>query len=284
MGLDQSKVDRFIPHGARHADGRPWLSRGESGASPYLAALLAQIVAVLLTGMLARSTIASFGIAIPLMVAAFLQGMLAAALGHVLGLRIWWLPIQFLFAPALIWTLSLHIPPGWFLGALALLSLVYWSVARTRVPLYLSSGEANRALVDLLPPNSGFRMLDLGAGLGGVLAKLSAQRPDGHFLGIELAPLPFAAGWLRSRLTGQRYLLRWGDFWSQNLAPYDVVYAYLSPVPMPELWRKAMAEMRAGSLLVCNTFPVPGVAYNETVQLADFHRSRLYLYRIPKRP
>jgi SAM-dependent methyltransferase len=148
------------------------------------------------------------------------------------------------------------------------------------VPLYLSSGEASNALAGLLPLKQGFRLLDLGAGFGGVLADLRVKRPDGHFVGIEIAPLPFAVGWLRGKFSGRNCHLQRGNFWFHDMAPYDVVYAYLSPVPMGDLWRKAAAEMRPGSLLVSNTFPVPGVKPDETLQLADFHRSRLYLYRM----
>ena len=49
---------------------------------------------------------------------------------------------------------------------------------------------------------------------------------------MEIAPLPFVLGWARKKMTGGNYSLRWGDFWPHSLADQDVVYAYLSPVPM----------------------------------------------------
>jgi hypothetical protein len=36
------------------------------------------------------------------------------------------------------------------------------------------------------------------------------------------------------------------------------VYAFLSPVPMAEVWRKASTELRPGALLVSNSFPGRG--------------------------
>jgi hypothetical protein len=33
------------------------------------------------------------------------------------------------------------------------------------------------------------------------------------------------------------------DLWSAHLGQFDIVYAFLSPVPMPKLGRKAALEM-----------------------------------------
>jgi hypothetical protein len=72
--------------------------------------------------------------------------------------------------------------------------------------------------------------------------------------------------------------IKWGDFWNADLARHDVVYAYLSPAVMPRLWRKAQREMRPGTLLVSNSFTVPGVAPLKTIPYAA-HRA-LYVWRM----
>lgn len=246
---------------------------------PLLKALVAQFVALLLTFLLIFLIAAVSGWMFSLFPIALLQGGIATALSRYwLRMMPWWLPIQFLFMPALVVGLSFDIAPFWFLLVFLLLLAVYWSVFRTQVPLYLSSRAAWRALVDLLPAKSDVRMIDLGSGLGGLLGFLGHIRPQGHYVGIEAAPLPFLLGWLRVR--GKNCDMRYGSFWRHDLAGYDVVYAYLSPVPMVDLWRKASAEMRPGTLLVSNTFAVPGVIPAETVQVDDFHASTLYIYRI----
>jgi len=68
------------------------------------------------------------------------------------------------------------------------------------------------------------------------------------------------------------------DFWEENLSAYDVVYAFLSPVPMSELWQKAKREMRAGSVFVSNTFRVDGEAPDSVIPLGGGRRS-LYVWR-----
>ena len=242
-------------------------------------ALAAQFAALLLTFLLVFLIAAATGWRLPLIFIALIQGGIAAAFSHY-GLRMmpWWLPIQFLFMPALVAGLSLDIAPLWFLLVFLLLLAVYWGVFRTQVPLYLSSRAAWRALADQLPAKPELRLIDLGSGLGGLLDFLGHVRPQGHYVGIEAAPLPFVLGWLRVR--SKNCDMRDGSFWRHDLGGYAVVYAYLSPVPMAELWRKASAEMRPGSLLVSNTFAVPGIIPTETVQVDDFHASTLYIYRL----
>lgn len=260
---------------------------------------------------------------------ALLCGAIATALSRIAGLAKWWLLIQFLFAPALVLTLSLDISPNLFLAAFLVFMVVYWSTFRTQVPLYLSSRKVWQALELLLPSPAGggvgetctqgtdysersltlplsvreggtegsgnstasplrgrkrephFSFMDLGSGIGGVLTHLAAVRPDGCYHGVEAAPLPFLLSWLRIRLGGFRHCkVQWGSLWSCNLAQYDVVFAYLSPVPMTELWQKVQREMRPGTLFISNTFAVAEQPPQDTIALDDLHHSKLYIWRI----
>ena len=222
------------------------------------------------------------GLQLPPLVFALLCGLLAMTFSRLSRLAGWWLPIQLLFIPALVLMLELDIPPDFFLAAFLILLAVYWSTFRTQVPLYLSSHKVWQALEDFLPgANSGFRFIDLGSGLGGVLTHLSRIRPDGHYSGVESAPLPFLWGWLRVKLGGYRNCdMHWGSIWDCNLAQYDVVFAYLSPVPMERLWHKARAEMNPGTVFISSTFAVPEQLPHETVQVDDLHHSTLFVWRM----
>lgn len=210
---------------------------------------------------------------------AFVMGSVALGLSHLLNFAPWWHIINFVFAPALIGTLYLQVTPEYFLLAFILMVTVYWSTFRSQVPLYLSSRKAWQAISLLLPPQQGFRFVDLGSGLGGLLGYLHQVRPDATYHGIENAPLPFFISWLRFRFT-KNLQSSWGDFWTHNLTGYDVVYAYLSPVPMMELWKKARSEMRPGTLFISNTFNVPGVNPTHVIALDDFNQSTLYIWRM----
>ena len=217
----------------------------------------------------------------PLLIA-LLCGMLAATFSFFAGLAKWWLVIELLFAPALVLMLAVELPPGLFLGAFLILLLVYWSTFRTQVPLYLSSGKVWQALEQTLPiaqTDSSFSFMDLGSGLGGVLTHLASVRRDGRYGGVEAAPLPFLWSWLRIRLGGYRNCrVQWGSLWDCDLSHYDVVFAYLSPVPMEKLWHKARAEMRPNTLFISSTFAVLDHPPHETVQVDDLHHSTLFIW------
>ena len=246
--------------------------------APGAKLLLIQPAAGALWLLLATRVLSQLELSVPWWLQALCAGAIAALLGHAWRMPSWWLPINFFFIPAMAVMSGQAIAAHWYLAIFAILLLVYGSVARTRIPLYLSSRQAWRAVAGLVPPQAAFA--DLGSGLGGLPAFLSRTLPESRFAGIENAPLPFLFSRLRAILDGGRYDIRWGSFWKLDLHGFDVVYAYLSPVPMTDLWRKVQAEMRPGALFISNTFAVPGVEPAEVLQLDDLHGSRLYLYRL----
>ncbi len=233
--------------------------------------------------MLVSALVPLTGLAISLPILVLLCGLLAAFFSHLAGLARWWLVIQLGFVPGLLGMLMLNIPPAYYLCAFLCLVLVYWSTFRTQVPLYLSSKQVWHALQGLMPPAE-FSFIDLGSGLGGVLTHLASARPDGHYSGIESAPLPLWLSWLRIKFGGYRNCkVYWGSIWDQslcNLANYDVVYAYLSPVPMARLWHKARAEMRPGTLFISSTFEVPEQQPQLKIEVTDLHHSTLLVWRM----
>lgn len=70
------------------------------------------------------------------------------------------------------------------------------------------------------------------------------------------------------------------DFWKEPLADYNVVYAFLSPAPMSDLWAKINREMRPGSLFISNSFQVPEQDASFVIEVADTRKTRLFCYRI----
>lgn len=255
-----------------------------SALAPATAFLLAQCVATLIT-----ATIATAAGPLPATIVAVapwtvVHGVVALRVAHALGAAPWWLPFNALFAPALLAATALDLPPAWFLAAFFLLAGMYWSSFRSQVPLYLSSRHACGHLVQLLPARQGARFVDLGCGFAGLLAGVARARSDVACAGYEIAPLAWGIARLRAGLCGEGFRVHRASFWHVDLADVDLAYAYLSPVPMPALWAKASTEMRAGTLLVSNSFAIPGVAPERVVELGDWQGTRLYVYRMPGCP
>ncbi|WP_373387207.1 class I SAM-dependent methyltransferase [Pseudomonas alcaligenes] len=247
---------------------------------PALLALLAQLLALAGVAALLLAPARLDGWRPTIAQAALAQGMLAAALGHWLGLRRWWLLLNLAFVPGLLALHSRQWPAWWFLAAFVLLLLVNWNSWRERVPLYLSGARTRQRLSERLARlPADFRFVDLGCGLGGALVQLARDYPRARLVGVETAPLVFALAWLRC-LPYRNCRVRYRSLWLEPLGGYDAVYCFLSPAPMARLWTKARAEMRPGSLLVSNSFDIPGVPADEVIELHDWRASRLLLWRL----
>jgi SAM-dependent methyltransferase len=246
--------------------------------TPALRALAIQFVAAMLTLAIVLLTSRLADIAVSIGLAALLQGALAAVLTAWRGLARWWIAMQALFPLALLTTLALHLPPVLYLAAFLFLLMLYWSTFRTQVPFYPSGPRVWQAVLDLLPADRAPRVIDIGSGLGGLVLALSRARPEGEFIGIELAPLPWIASLLRARMSRSRARFIRGDYDALDLAQFDVVFAYLSPAAMPALWQKVQREMRPGSLLLSYEFPIFGAPPDLTV-LPNPHGPVLYGWR-----
>jgi SAM-dependent methyltransferase len=135
---------------------------------------------------------------------------------------------------------------------------LYWSTYRTQVPYY-PSGPAGWHAVEAVLPSGSLRIVDIGCGFGGMVRHLAKQRPECMVEGVELAPLPCWVGKFINTASGSRGRILHGDYQRLDFADYDLVFAYLSPAAMSDLWAKARAEMRPGTLLLSYEFAIPGV-------------------------
>ncbi|WP_340666192.1 class I SAM-dependent methyltransferase [Rhodocyclus gracilis] len=190
----------------------------------------------------------------------------------------WWKLIHLAFVP-LAW-LGSQVPlaPGWFFCIFLLLLLIYRGTLTGQAPLFLSNEATALALAEITADRPNMRFVDLGAGLGSVILPLARVRPDARLTGVENAPLVWAIG--RLRTWGKpRCRWQWGDLRQADLRQSDVVYAFLSPLPMPDLWKKVCAEMPAGSLFISNSFAVPDVPATTVVEVGDRRQTRLYCYQ-----
>lgn len=211
-----------------------------------------------------------------------LHGSFAAIAGDLMRLPRWWLAINLLFPLAVYLGLTLHLPSWLALIAFILLLVLQWNSNTEQVPLYLSNRKTWQALEHLLPQHD-IRFVDLGSGLGGTLFHLAERHPHGRFVGIESAPLPYAVARVRLVLNRLKNVeLRYGNFWNIDLAPYNILYAFLSPVPMQRLFDKANREMREGSLFVSNSFGVPDHPAKQIHQVDDRRKTQLHYWRIKK--
>ncbi|GAB6069583.1 hypothetical protein JCM30760_06800 [Thiomicrorhabdus hydrogeniphila] len=207
-----------------------------------------------------------------------IQATIAATISCKLGLPCWWRWIQFLLPIGLYIGVLIDFNPLWALVLFVLIWLIFANTLKERVPLYLTNQTTREALKTLVKRSRNIRFLDLGCGLGGNVAFMSQQKAVVESHGVETAPLPYIVSkWITMFRGGQTYAM---DIWKTELAYYDLVYAFLSPEPMPKLWQKVKDEMLPGSTFVSNSFAVPEVEPSEIWELSDERKTILYIYRL----
>lgn len=193
-----------------------------------------------------------------------------AALGALLG---WLQPVRWrrlivaLGFPASVLAL------GWQGGAsgllwLAPLALLWWLYPRrawSEAPLFPTPVGALAPLSAATPLPAGARVLDAGCGVGDGLRELMRAFPAARVEGVEWSR-PLAAV---ARLRARGAVVRQGDLWADDWAPFALIYVFQRPESMPRVWAKSCAEMAAGSWLVSLDFAVPGVAPVATWRLSS---------------
>lgn len=186
-------------------------------------------------------------------------GCVAAMLSFLLRFDWWWVLIQLLFFPLIYLASMLGLPSWVYLVVAVIFSLLFWSTYRTQVPYYPSSKRLIPPIVELLSEFDSPRLIDVGSGFGGLLFDLSKCSPTVRLLGVEIAPLPYWISVLRGKLSRSNVKFVFGAYEALNFAEFDVVFCYLSPVAMPFIWEKVLAEMRPGTILLSYEFIVPDV-------------------------
>ena len=209
---------------------------------------------------------------------ALVQGAVSAALSLLLRQPVWWWWIQAAFPLAIWLALRSGIPAWIYLLALLLLLPWYWHTFITRVPYYPSGQPVWEAVACLLP-ESPCRVLELGSGLGGFSLWLTNEHPGCEATGVEWSPMPWLISRVRAwqRNAAPRFLRQ--DYRQLDWQPYDLVFAYLSPAAMPEVWQLARQRMRPGTLLVSYEFDIPGIPADQTIRMSGM-REELYAWYI----
>lgn len=188
--------------------------------------------------------------------------------------------------------LNLIIPPAILLGTQfdvgnltlivgLLFIFLFLPTIWTHVPYYPTHREMYELIAKQLPTEQPFDFLDAGCGDGSLLVYLAKNFLNGRFTGVELSPMSFMIAWLNAKLRGcGRVTIRYESFWKLDFSGFTHIYAFLAPPPMPDLCKKAQAEMRPGSRLLVNSFPLP-ITANSSISLPDEQADRsgtLYIY------
>ena len=173
------------------------------------------------------------------------------------------------------------IPLQLFVGASALTAMVsiLVGVLRTGIsPMPSSRRAAQQVLQFVVPPRPG-SIYELGAAWGSLAIPLARAFPDRRVIAYELSTIPWLFLVLRVRASGLKNVevLR-RDFFRDDLGKAAVVVCYLYPGSMVRLGTKLRSELTPGTVVVSNTFALPGWVPEQISQLKDLYRTKIYRF------
>lgn len=248
--------------------------------SPAVRALLIQVASLIFCVALAVAISRWFGYSIPFLVLLALHSVTSICLAYVSGLDWWWCVIEFFFPMAVVFALYIRLSPTISLLLFFVLFLVFGSTFRTRVPYYPSESTLPTTILELLPNERDVRFLDVGSGFGGLLFDLSKARPEWSVAGVEIAMFPWLVSVTLGKLFGHKNLkISMGKYENLDFSKFNVVFCYLSPVVMPEIWSKVQNEMSPGTLFLSYEFCIPDVPAFAEIKTAE-NAPVLYVWKM----
>lgn len=137
-----------------------------------------------------------------------------------------------------------------------------------------SSRKAQKALLSLA--GSGI-VYELGSGWGSLAVALSKKNRVHAF---ENATIPWLVSLLQKRFHQANNLsIERTDFFTKDLSKADIVICYLYSGAMQKLGPKFEKELKKGTLVISNSFQIPGKKPDQVIEVNDWMRSKIYCYR-----
>lgn len=158
-------------------------------------------------------------------------------------------------------------------------SIIFWTIKNGISPMPTSL-KAKKCLLEALPKLSGI-VYELGSGWGTLAFPIASRHPDVLVIGYETSPFPYFYSKILSllkRLPNLKLIRK--DFFKISLTDASVVVCYLYPGAMQKLKVKFSEELKPGTLIISNTFAIPGWRPEKVIVVKDLYRSRIYIYKI----
>ena len=166
-----------------------------------------------------------------------------------------------------------------FIVVLITISIVYNTI-RLGISPMPSSSKAHLAMMQLVDETGKGTIIDLGSGWGNVVIRIAKRYPQRQIVGYELSFLPWLTSMCIKKTLGLKNLtLHRTNFYLADLSKASVLICYLFPEAMEKISHKLLIRKSAVNFLISNNFALPSWQVYKTIQVNDFYKSPVYLYK-----
>lgn len=121
---------------------------------------------------------------------------------------------------------------------------------------------------------------ELGSGFLTLALPIAKKFPENTVLAYETSTVPYWYSKLLVSFLKQNNLkILKHDFFQSNLSESALIVCYLYPAAMEKLKIKFETELKKGTLVISNTFAIPGWKPIITVTVNDLYQTKIYLYK-----
>jgi hypothetical protein len=136
-------------------------------------------------------------------------------------------------------------------------------------------------MIDLTDNTGEGIIVDLGSGWGNFALRIAKKYPNRQIVGYELSFFPWLTSVFIKKLLGLKNLTLYRqNFYSADLSAASVLVCYLFPEAMVKIKDKLFNEPHNVDFLISNNFALPLWKPSKVIQLNDFYKSPVYLYKI----
>lgn len=164
------------------------------------------------------------------------------------------------------WPLTWLSIPLWLCLGYAVFRIIFeLTLNRANVPTLATCFVARQKIAKILENEAArgdkktYAVIDLGSGRGELARCVAKRIPKASVTGVELALFPYLQASFVQRWFGPNNLsYERGDFWSFDCTKADAVILYLGPLSVQRMGEKLHKELKQGSMVLSNTYPLLG--------------------------
>jgi hypothetical protein len=148
---------------------------------------------------------------------------------------------------------------GLFLLVACLMVVMYLNIFYfifLKVPTLSTGNKAVEKILESINLKGKKKFYDLGSGNGRVVSCLAEKYPELECVGIEYNITAHCHAKIRNLFSKNKVSYWRKNFFKIDLGDADVIYVYLYPPVMERLEAKFAKELRKGTLVVMNSFPL----------------------------